>query len=113
MRKILTLLFAVVLSACASTTATSPAAMNDASERYVKLVLALGQHDADYVDAYYGPPEWKNEAAGSKMALDEIGTRAKALLADLAGQRGTATQKAASNEEMTELRHHYLERQLS
>ena len=31
-------------------------------ERYVKLVLALGQHDADYVDAYYGPPEWRKEA---------------------------------------------------
>jgi len=88
-------------------------AMDTIAEQYVKLVLALGQHDADYVDAYYGPPEWKNEAAGSKMALDEIGTRAKALLADLAGQRGTATQKAASNKEMTELRHHYLERQLS
>ena len=29
------------------------------AEEYVKLVLALGQHDADYVDAYYGPPEWK------------------------------------------------------
>ena len=29
---------------------------------YVKLVLAMGQHDADYVDAYYGPAEWKKEA---------------------------------------------------
>ena len=29
--------------------------MNALAERYVKLVLALGQHDADYVDAYYGP----------------------------------------------------------
>ena len=30
--------------------------MNPLAERYVKLVLAMGQHDADYVDAYYGPP---------------------------------------------------------
>ena len=29
--------------------------MNELAERYVKLVLAMGQHDADYVDAYYGP----------------------------------------------------------
>ena len=29
--------------------------MNALAERYVKLVLALGQHDVDYVDAYYGP----------------------------------------------------------
>ena len=30
--------------------------MNTIAERYVKLVLAVGQHDADYVDAFYGPP---------------------------------------------------------
>ena len=32
--------------------------MNTLAEQYVRLVLAVGQHDADYVDAYYGPPEW-------------------------------------------------------
>jgi hypothetical protein len=88
-------------------------AMDTIAEQYVKLVLALGQHDADYVDAYYGPPEWKKEAAGSRMALDDISTRAKALLTDLARQGATAAPKAARNDEMTELRHHYLERQLS
>jgi hypothetical protein len=88
-------------------------AMDTIAEQYVKLVLALGQHDADYVDAYYGPPEWKKEAAGSKMALDDLGTRAKTLLADLARQRGSATPKSGPNDEMTELRPHYLERQLS
>ena len=29
--------------------------MTPLAERYIKLVLALGQHDPDYVDAYYGP----------------------------------------------------------
>ena len=42
--------------------------MNDIAERYVKLVLALGQHDADYVDAYYGPPEWKQQAEAREGA---------------------------------------------
>src|SRR5262245_30881106 len=37
--------------------------MDSIAQGYVKLVLAVGQHDADYVDAYYGPPEWKDEAA--------------------------------------------------
>ena len=36
------------------------------AERYVRLVLALGQHDADYVDAYYGPPEWRREAEAAR-----------------------------------------------
>ena len=43
--------------------------MNTIAERYVKLVLALGQHDADYVDAFYGPPEWKAEAERQKTPL--------------------------------------------
>lgn len=33
--------------------------MNTIAERYVKLVLRLGVYDTDYVDAYYGPNEWK------------------------------------------------------
>ncbi len=36
--------------------------MNQIAESYVKLVLALGQHDEDYVDAYHGPKEWMKEA---------------------------------------------------
>ena len=51
--------------------------MNEIAERYVKLVLALGQHDADYDDAYYGPPEWKKEAEAGKVPLDELATRAR------------------------------------
>ena len=35
--------------------------MNAVAERYVQLVLALGQHDRDYVDAFYGPAEWKTQ----------------------------------------------------
>ena len=33
--------------------------MDRVAESYVRLVLAVGQHDPDYVDAYYGPPAWK------------------------------------------------------
>jgi hypothetical protein len=31
---------------------------------YVRLVLAVGRHDPDFVDAYYGPPAWKAIADG-------------------------------------------------
>lgn len=33
--------------------------MNELAERYVKVVLKLGQYDNDIIDAYYGPEEWK------------------------------------------------------
>jgi hypothetical protein len=38
--------------------------LNQIAEHYVKLVLAVGQHDAGYVDAYI-PPSWQNEAQQS------------------------------------------------
>ena len=82
--------------------------MNTLAERYVRLVLAVGQHDPDYVDAYYGPPEWRTEAASQKLALTELSTRAASLAQDLA-----AAAPADSADEMIRLRHVYLSRQLA
>lgn len=79
-------LAAVLAARCASTAA--PAAdtlreMNDVAERYVKLVLAVGSHDKDYVDAFYGPPEWKSAAEAAKRPLPEIASEASGLIARL------------------------------
>ena len=41
--------------------------------------LALGQHDPDYVDAFYGPAEWKADAGRQKMPLPEIDVQARVL----------------------------------
>ena len=95
---------------------TKSSPMDTIAEQYVKLVLAMGQHDADYVDAYYGPPEWKKEAETSKTDLDTIGSRARALIADLEGQRRAAQPSGGngkSDAEMWRLRVQYLDRQLS
>jgi hypothetical protein len=81
-------------------------AMNALAERYVKAVLAMGQHDADYVDAYYGPPELKRQAETAKVTLDAIAAEAKAARAALA-------KVAPGSDEMSRLRHQYLDRQLS
>ncbi len=83
--------------------------MNTLAERYVKLVLAVGQHDADYVDAYYGPPEWRKEAGGAKRPLDAIAADVAALLAELEKVPAPAT--TAPDAEMISLRHKYLRRQ--
>jgi hypothetical protein len=53
--------------------------MNDAAEKYVRLVLAMGEHDADYVDSYYGPPSWREEARAAKQTLPDIHASAVAL----------------------------------
>lgn len=80
--------------------------MDTIAEEYVKLVLAVGQHDTDYVDAYYGPPEWKKTADSAKAGLETIAARAQELIAELARQVEPA-------DEMPRLRLHYLQRQLS
>jgi hypothetical protein len=80
--------------------------MNEIAERYVKLVLAVGQHDADYVDAYYGPPEWKQQAEAGKAPLGDLAKRGQALLE-------AVTAVGAPSAEIERLRHQYLERQLS
>ena len=80
--------------------------MDSIAQQYVRVVLALGQHDADYVDAYYGPPEWKAEARNAKLGLSAIGERAARLRRDLRRWRRPAAT-------MARLRREYLDRQLS
>src|SRR5881396_3890815 len=83
--------------------------MNPVAERYAHLVLALGQHDPDYVDAFYGPPEWKTQAEKEKKSLDAIGAEAAELIATLAKTPDAAT----SGDEMLKLRREYLQKQIS
>jgi hypothetical protein len=45
--------------------------MNKIAEGYVKLVLNVGLHDPGYVDAYYGPAEWK-PADSSVIVKDSV-----------------------------------------
>jgi hypothetical protein len=82
--------------------------MNQVAESYVKLVLAVGRHDADYVDAYYGPPEWKAQADSSTIALPDIERRATALITQL----GADTAAGVDTSDMARLRHAYLRKQL-
>ena len=80
--------------------------MNPIAERYVQLVLAVGQHDGDYVDAYYGPPAWQEamQAAGQRP-LEELRGEATALLAELDSLE-------PGGDDMALLRHQYLTKQL-
>jgi len=110
MRHLLILTIPLLLAGCAVRQA-APAHKEDPMKRiaesYVKLVLAVGQHDADYVDAYYGPPEWRAAAEAGKRPLPEIRAEAEALISELA-----AHPPAAGEEEIVRLRHQYLQRQL-
>src|SRR4029077_6817579 len=82
---------------------------NGVAERYAHLVLALGQHDPDYVDAFYGPAEWKTQAEKEKKSLDAIGAGAVELSAILAKIPDAAT----SGDEMLKLRREYVQKQVA
>lgn len=43
--------------------------MDDIARSYVSLVLQLGVHDPSYVDAYYGPEEWRTS---EKIPLQDL-----------------------------------------
>jgi hypothetical protein len=98
--------------------------MNDIAEQYVRLVLAVGQHDADYVDAFYGPAELKAAAERDNRSLEEIAAAARALIARVPraepggsatavpDRRASAVGGAVDEAELSRLRQEYLRRQL-
>ena len=85
-------------------------AMNALAEQYVHLVLALGQHDPDYVDAFYGPAEWKMHAETEKKTLNAIGAEAAELSATL---RETPIAPGIADSNLRQLRREYLHKQLA
>jgi hypothetical protein len=81
------------------------------AERYVKLVLAVGQHDVDYVDAFYGPPEWRAQAEAAKVSLEVIDQLSATLEKDVAA--ALVSPRDARDRELWALRRQYLVRQIA
>ena len=83
--------------------------MNNTAQDYVKLVLKIGQYDPDFVDAYFGPEEWKPkeeiDEADSK-AVENLNNEVDRLLNEL---EQLAQYKA---DELLTLRYRYLYKQL-
>lgn len=76
--------------------------LDPVAERYVRLALALGEHDSDYVDAYFGPPQWRDEAREQALSLAEIAADADGLIAELQNMGVAAAEKLHA------LRHNFL-----
>src|SRR5688572_30416958 len=80
--------------------------MNSIAEHYVKLVLKVGQHDGNFVDAYYGDPAWK--PTGAALSLTELTGEAGLLRKQISEAR-----PGPSEAELVQLRHDYLDKQLA
>jgi len=99
------------LGGCLHTAIPMAESENVAAESYVRLVLALGQHDQNFVDAYYGPPALRREVEQAAWSLADINKRAAVLEVDL--RRLPAIEGDAAEIELRGLRRAYLARQLN
>jgi ElaB/YqjD/DUF883 family membrane-anchored ribosome-binding protein len=83
--------------------------MNKIAEDYVKLVLEIGVYDTDFVDAYFGPEEWKPQEDSAEVdsaVVDDLNNEIDRLLNEL---EQLAQHKA---DELLTLRYRYLYKQL-
>lgn len=80
---------ALLASGCASrdlppAQLTAPAvSMAQISDAYIKLTLEAGTHEAEYVDAYYGPAELQAAAKANPRSLADLVTEARTLTASI------------------------------
>ena len=87
---LLLLLTGILLFSCNEKNIKQPSVeldtkMNNLAEQYVKLILKVGKFDPDYVDAYYGPEEWKPDSGfvADSSALKHLDAEADALMDSL------------------------------
>ena len=106
------LIIILILSfSCFARKLAHPIDMDNIAESYVRLVLEVGLYDPDYVDAYYGPAEWKPPEVENykleKFPYDQLSERVNELIAELekVNQNGFG--------ELERLRHAYLKKQIS
>lgn len=82
--------------------------LDEIAQGYVKLVLAYGELEPGYIDAYYGPPEWQTAAKQQKKTL----LAQRNVLAKLQGDLTKAPYSGPAAPELVELRRTYLRNQL-
>ena len=79
MKKYLVIILVLIITSCKSS--SNPPSIDIIAEGYVKLVLEIGQYDNAFVDAYFGPEEWKpTEPKSEKLPLDNFVQRANTLI---------------------------------
>ncbi len=111
MRRTWCLVFAVAAGLLAPNAGRAGGAVdvNDIAEAYVKLVLEVGLYDADYVDAYFGPQQWRpaDDEAQDTFPAEALRSRAGALIERL------GKVESSKFTGLEERRYAYLNKQLS
>lgn len=70
MKKLAILLLMICLTSCKTDSKTI--SMDTIAEKYVRLVLEIGQYDSDFVDAYFGPESYKPAGVKEEIFPSDI-----------------------------------------
>ena len=94
----------LLLAGCATDAPSAPEPAHESAQAvdpldavardYVRLTLEIGERDEGYVDAYYGPPEWREGARANPRTLPELA----AAVGELQGRLAAITVMADSPE---------------
>jgi hypothetical protein len=69
-----------LLAGCVTANRAPPPDRLDAIARdYIRLQLEIGERDDGYVDAYYGPAEWREAARANPRSLERLSADLRAL----------------------------------
>ncbi|HET9429508.1 MAG TPA: hypothetical protein VFO69_14230 [Allosphingosinicella sp.] len=77
------ILVSLLLAGCVATPSpqptSAPTPLDAIARDYVSLTLEMGERDDGYVDAYYGPAEWREAARSNPRPLAELASHAEGL----------------------------------
>ena len=70
----------MLLTACVSDRVTDDS-LDEIAADYVQMTLEIGEREPGYVDAYYGPAEWRDAAKAAPRSVADLAKEAAALFA--------------------------------
>ena len=82
----------VLFFAISASAAERRTTLDEAAQDYVHLVLEIGTHEKDFVDAYFGPPEWRIEAEAHPRNISELKAEADRIQSTLGAMDTSAQQ---------------------
>ncbi|MBL4639806.1 MAG: hypothetical protein JKY57_04680 [Kordiimonadaceae bacterium] len=74
--------------------------IKEIATRYIKLILGIGEHEAGYIDAYYGPARYAADAKTDAKSLDALRSEASDLLAFVRAYQTTGDTDPMRNQRM-------------
>jgi hypothetical protein len=76
-------LAAIFLSGCANLSGSRDVTLDALARDYVRLALEIDAHESGYVDAYFGPDEWREAARRSPRERPQLKAEADRIVAAL------------------------------